>query len=472
MTPDQTEIKDDESVQNSLSSFEKKNLTLLVLSYAFLMSCLSLIVGTSSVEVESLGKGDIDYTSIAPVAFALFMFGTAFISIATTYIFRYGRKIGFLIGNMFGITGAILGAISIHTQSMPLLMFSYIPLGASNGIGNYVRFAAVEVVPSEFHALAVTLVLSGGVISAFAGPEAAQGTKFIFASEKFLNIFVMLAVFNLIMATLVSLVKFPPQHKKETDSTSPAAVISSNDVESEHEANKKDVTFLSLFRSRGFWIPALIATLSWGIMTMPMSISRVAMEDVGYSPRQSLSVIEAHFLGMFSPGFISGKIIKKNGYIVSLIIAVTSFVIGLIFNLVSRSKEEGTIATWMLGLFFIGAAWNFGFASGTVLLTRVYANSPDLKPKIQACNDFLMFAVSGTMIVSTGYIYKPRGVGYGGGKLFGWRVVNYVALGYVGILSLVVLFGYISKRKEKIQLEATNTGKQDDIEMVETGEFA
>jgi len=434
-------------VKPTFSKNEKKNLALLVLCYAFLTSSLSLIVGTSSVEVKYLEKDTNTHSNnIAPLAYALFMIGTSFISLVTIPIFKCGRKVGFIIGNVFGIIGAILGAVAVQTQSIPLLLFSYIPLGAANGIGNYLRFAAIEVVPSEFEALAVTLVLSGGVISAFVGPEAAQDTKFIFAKEPFLNIFVMLASFNLIMGILVCFVDFPTPVSSETKENRDDETIP-------EEVKDNETSFKSIIMSRSFWIPAMIASFSWGIMTMPMSITRVAMEDAEYTARNSLTVIELHFLGMFLPGFISGKVIQRKGYVFTLIIALFAFILGLVLNLISRPKEIGTIATWILGLFLMGAGWNFGFASSTVWLTHSYDKNPNLKDKIQASNDFIMFAVTGIMIISTGYIYDPDGRTYVGNVLHGWQIVNYVTLGYVVVLACFVVFGYVSQKIESKKLE-------------------
>ena len=158
-------IIQNETESKQLTKTESRNLTLLVFAFACLMSATTLIVGTSQVVVISIGNEiDKDYTDLAPISLAAFILGTAIISLITTsHIFKHGRQVGFLVGNVFGILGAMLGALSIWTQSISLLIISYIPLGAANGIGNYVRFAAVEVVPpvAHFQALAVTLVLSG-----------------------------------------------------------------------------------------------------------------------------------------------------------------------------------------------------------------------------------------------------------------------------------------------------------------------
>eukprot|EP01034_Spumella_vulgaris_P044041 gene44041-54728_t len=44
-----------------------------------------------------------------------------------------------------------------------------------------------------------------------------------------------------------------------------------------------------------------------------MSNVTVDMADHGYAFRNTSLVMELHFLGMFAPGFLSGKLIAKHG---------------------------------------------------------------------------------------------------------------------------------------------------------------
>lgn len=483
-------IIQNETESKQLTKTESRNLTLLVFAFACLMSATTLIVGTSQVVVISIGNEiDKDYTDLAPISLAAFILGTAIISLITTsHIFKHGRQVGFLVGNVFGILGAMLGALSIWTQSISLLIISYIPLGAANGIGNYVRFAAVEVVPpvAHFQALAVTLVLSGGVISAFVGPETAQRTKYLFGEEYvYLGAFLMIGIFNLIMAFLVSLTEFPQQDVKqiaveeedcnETKTTMSAKTSGPNMSQNEQDQRKSQI-FRSLFLSRQFWVPCLLSTLCWGCMFMPMSIVRVAMGDLGYSPRQSLNVIEMHFLGMFSPGFLSGNMIKTKGTMFTNIFAVVLFLCGILSNItMTHSLEEGgTIFPWALGLFLLGAGWHFGFSASTMLLTEVYVNHPEMKSKIQSTNDFFMFGLSGIMVISTGYIYDPKGGRTECDHLCGWKVVNHVTCLYTVMLICILLFEGWCQWKDGARdgaLKVKNNASEDILDRTEIGEY-
>ena len=143
------------------------------------------------------------------------------------------------------------------------------------------------------------------------------------------------------------------------------------------------------------------------------------MGDGGFSSRQSLTVIELHFVGMYGPGFFSGKLIKRKGTRLAVYISIFFFAIGTLCNLLSEEEDSGSIATWYLGLTFLGIGWNFGFTAATVWTAEIYKTSPHLKLQVQASSDFLMFLIAGAFVFSSGYIFDAGGVG-----LDGWKTLN------------------------------------------------
>ena len=407
-----------------LTLFEKLNLSLLVMSYACVVSVTTLVVGTSAVVVLSV-EGS---RRSAPIALAVFMAGSAFVSLVTAPMFqRYGRKVGFLVGVVAAFIGSLVGAAGVWQVSPALVILASFPIGIANGIGMYLRFAAVEVVPAHAKAFAITLVLSGGCIAAFAGPESAQATRGVFGDDlTYLGVFILVGGFNALNAVLVAAVRFPQTQQIP------------NEQKGEEEGK---ISLRSLLMRRQFWVPALVATFAWTIMAMPMSVVRVAMGQLGFSSRESLLTIELHFLGMYSPGFVTGKLINRFGALTVSGLSVAFFVLAAIFSFVS--SESSTIATWILALVTVGMGWNFGFSSATVLLTQAYADAPHMKSKVQAANDFVMFLLSGAMIFSTGYIYED-----GGSELPGWRTVNAIVLGLIGAMALLVGWEFMMQRRD------------------------
>ena len=438
---DEEDFKDyDDAVESpypseeKLSSQEKFHLAALVLAYASLISNQTMIVGTSAVVVLSVGGS----RQLAPIALAAFFSGSAFISLVTAPMFLSGgRRVGFLIGILLGVLGAGIGEVGVGSRSPWLIIGASLPLGAANGIGMHLRFAAVEVVPPFAKASAVTLVLSGGCIAAFAGPESAEGTRGVFGDEfEFVGVFLMVTIFNFLNAIFTGVVRFPEQEQQQQEgATKPShqelASQRRKRTDTRAAASSDDVSLFPLLLRRQFFMPALIAAFSWAIMAMPMSVVRVAMTQLGFSNRLSLLTIEFHFLGMFSPGFFTGKLIGRFGAIAVSAMAVLLFVVGTVLSLISN--EDTSVATWMLALIFMGIGWNFGFASATVLLPRAYQDAPSFKTRVEAANDFVMFLIAGAFIFSTGYVYEA-----GGSLLAGWQTVNFFVLFLIVVMAVIV----------------------------------
>lgn len=189
---------------------------------------------------------------------------------------------------------------------------------------------------------------------------------------------------------------------------------------------------------------------------MPMSIVRVAMGQTGFTSRQSLTTIELHFLGMYGPGFVTGKVIDRYGPYLTPLLSITCFLIATIINLFSDTSENGSIATWILGMCLVGIGWNLGFSSATVMLTRVYEQAPEFKARIQAMNDFVMFFISGGTTFSTGYIYNA-----GGGMLDGWKTVDYVVLGMISVIAIIIVPAYLKERQRQQQEPSTASTKME-----------
>ena len=378
----------------------------------------------------------------------------------------WGRKKGFLVGVVFGIAGVGVGTIAVYQQSAPLLIFSYLLFGAAVGMGMYLRFAAVEVVRElVFRERAVSWVLAGGCLAAFAGPESAQATKGLMVDDietqahlEYVGVFWVAGLFFLLQAVFVSLCHFDAA---ESVTTSPSPTLTSTltftneePVETTKLINlemelakekcvaaptlkiKSTTTTIQEVRSvltnKSFFIPFLVATLSWAIMAMPMSIFRVAMKELGYTERQSLTVIELHFLAMYAPGFWTGKLIAWKGPHYTSTGAVAILLAATVVNIASQPNYD-SISSWYIGLILLGIGWNLGFSSATIWVTSSYKDLPHLKPKIQAANEAGVFWGSGAPIFCTGYIFEA-----GGSGLDGWRTLNYTILGLVSLLGAVL----------------------------------
>lgn len=186
-------------------------------------------------------------------------------------------------------------------------------------------------------------------------------------------------------------------------------------------------------------------------MAMPMGIFRLAMIQVGYTARQSLTVIELHFLGMYMPGLWSGKFISKRGPPAAIFLSLFFSAGATVINLFCENPDDGSIATWYFGLILLGIGWNFGFSATTVWVTGSYKTLPHLRSKVQAANESLMFFIAGCFIFSSGYIFEA-----GGSGLDGWKTINYVNFGMMAVMLGISVVG-INGMKSKRDGSATNS---------------
>ncbi|CAJ1953495.1 unnamed protein product [Cylindrotheca closterium] len=465
--PQQPE-NDVSGTQSTLTTRQKYDIAFLVLAFSCVVSAMTLVVGTGAVVVKSVG-GDVTLT---PFALGLFFLGMSFVSVAfTPWVFKnYGRHIGFWCGICMANLGVLLSCIGLFYSSTVLVLVANIFMGAGSGIGMYLRFAAMEVVPTNFQSKAMTWVLCGGCIASFAGPEAAHATVGKFGDEpnmQHFGVFVVAACFHFAQALFVYMVHFPSPIEEQ---------IKQNRIQSEMEKRQqeqgRDVERLPvpngteelrissapkelrlILKSPEFILPVCLSILTWAIMAMPMSIFRLAMGEVGFSSRASLTVIEFHFLSMYSPGFFSGTFIKTQGVIKAAGVALVMFLGATLVHVLFTNDNKDDIVAWYVGLMLLGVGWNFGFSSASMWVTRSYRAAPELKAKVQAANEGVVFFFSGLLIFSTGYIYS-----LGGSGIVGWHTLNFVIFALIGAFVVVVTAAVVMMRDEKTAVQHSELG--------------
>lgn len=443
-----------EAASTALTKTELWNITFLVLAFSCVVASVTLVVGTGPIVILSVGGS----SSLSPFSLAFIFMGMSMVSlVATHWIFaKWGRRIGFWFGCGLGIVGSLVGCWGLIESSAAIVLVAQFLMGGGLGIGMYLRFSAVEIVPPAYSSKAVAWVLGGGCLAAFIGPEMSQVTKGLFGDDNltFVGTFVAAGCFFLLQTLCVGLVGFPSSKLETQKSISKGDSAESIEMDEEtldarpvistDEANvassgppTEDASLWSILTQSTFLLPLGVSILAWTIMAMPMGIFRVAMSDLGYTERQSLTIIEFHFLGMYGPGFWSGPFISKHGCLRACLVGLLFFVISLCINM-SVQDNSKSVAAWFLGLFFVGVGWNFAFSSATVWSTKAYQQAPHLKPKIQAANEFGMFLVSGGAMFSTGYLYENAG----GGGLAGWRLLNATLFAFVGLYMGLLLMAY------------------------------
>ena len=163
-------------------------------------------------------------------------------------------------------------------------------------------------------------------------------------------------------------------------------------------------------------IAVLGAVTSWGLMSLLMHATPLAMARFGHSFADTTQVIMWHALGMYGPSFVTGHLIARFGEVKMMVCGFILIGAAAGINLVGIDFTH-----FLCGLTALGLGWNFLFVSSTSLLTTTYTQGEGAK--VQSANDFSIFAV---MVLSA----------LGAGPLehhVGWDGLNLLALAILGM---------------------------------------
>lgn len=378
-----------------------------------MMTANSLLVTTSALVGFSLAENK----SMATIPLALVFLAAMVTTIPASMLMkRIGRRNGFMIGVCFGILGAIISSWAILKMDFMLYSIGVTLFGVSNGFGGYYRFAAADGVAVDRRSRAISLVLAGGVIAAFIGPNMATWTRDLIGSAAFTGSYISLVViFIIAMLLLLSL------DIKQVD---------------EEWGNKNARSIWVIARQPAYIIAVLSALAGFGAMSLIMTTTPLAMHASSHNFTDTAFVIQWHIFAMFAPSFVTGKLIQKFGLLNIMLAGVM-----LIFVCIAFNTSGNSLAHYWTGLFLLGIGWNFLFVGGTALLTETYTE-PE-KSKAQALNDFLIFSNVSFAALCAGAIHNN----------FGWLIVNYSVLPLLTIVIFSIAWLKLKNNRQAILLE-------------------
>jgi MFS family permease len=377
----------------------KRNVLLLSLSQALLMTCNSLLLASSAL----LGFALAGEESLATLPFALLMLTQMVATMpASLFMGKVGRRVGFMVSALFGLAGAVVTTVGILRGGFGLYCSGSALIGVFNGFGQYYRFAAAEVASEEYRSRAISYVLAGGVIAAFAGPFLANWSRLALPQE-FAGSYVILIVLYLFSFGIAALLGIPP----------PTTV---------HRAYCGR-PLLDIARQRAYLVAVASAMIAYGTMIFIMIATPLSMQHYAHPFGETTFVIQWHLFGMFAPSFFTGHLIRRFGLANVMLtgILLLGFCIGL--NVAGNS-----VGHFWGALLSLGVGWNFLFIGATTLLTETYVASE--KGKAQALNDFVVFGVVTLTSFSSGAVQHA----------LGWETLNLVVVPFLVLILMANLW--------------------------------
>lgn len=296
---------------------------------------------------------------------------------------RFGRQVSFQAGLLVAILASLLCGYATWQRDFPLLLLGTVIAGYYSANGQLYRYAATQLTGPANREKAISMVLAGGLIGGVLGPGLASHTRALFAVP-FVGAYLALAVVALLGMAVMAFIRFPPQ---------PAV----------RGPSREGRPLREILRQPVFIVAAAAAALSYGVMSLLMAASPLAMQGCGYAFDDAALVLEWHVIGMFAPGFFTGHLIRRFG-----VLPVMGA--GVVLNLlcIALALAGTAFANFLGALFLLGVGWNFLFTGSTTLSLDAWL--PVEQDRGQAAINFLVFATmavtsfaSGALVTSSGW---------------------------------------------------------------------
>jgi predicted MFS family arabinose efflux permease len=373
----------------------------------FLLACCQALLLTNGAGLITM-NGLVGYTladtkALATLGVTMYVLGSAVTTMpASLLMARIGRRRGFMAGAIINVGGCALAALAISRRSFVLYCAATAVIGIYNAIGLQYRFAAAEVAAPADKPKAISLVLAGGVVGGFIGPESVRRAVGLFETP-FLGGFVALACYALVALAVQSFVHVPPPTLEERSG--------------------KGRPLSAIVRRPEFIVAVLAGAVGYGLMNLLMTATPIAM-DICRHPFSAVAiVIEWHVVGMYAPGFFTGSLIRRFGVLNVILAGV------ILVALCAVIALQGTTVThFLVALAVLGLGWNFMYTGGTTLLTEAYA--PAEKARVQGTNDFIVFATMGVSSFASGAMVSAAG----------WEAMNRAVLPVLAVIAAAVVW--------------------------------
>lgn len=316
---------------------------------------------------------------------------------------RVGRRAGFVVGGIVTIMSALIATYALISQSFVLLCLAHFAFGAGLSSFQYFRFAAGETVSPEWQPVAISLMLTSGLIAAIGGPQLFIMAKDFLAPVPLAGAYAALTVIAFVGIIPLAVVRMPPSERLIASSQS------------------SRFASLAALRRRPVRRAVGIAAVSQGVMMFLMIPTPLAMIGCGFGEDMAGDVIRWHIVAMFAPSFFTGFLIQRFG-------AQTIAVAGLAMIIASAlTAATGLSSLHFYGsLIILGLGWNFSFIGATTMLAVAVKETE--KAAIQGVNDTMIALVSTVCAFAAGLVISG----------FGWSILALIGIGIV-LTTLAVL---------------------------------
>jgi MFS family permease len=324
---------------------------------------------------------------------------------------RYGRQAGFVLGALFAAAGGAAGLWAMVEDSFFLLLTGHFLLGAALACFQFFRFAAAEVVPDRWRSVAISLMLTSGLVAALLGPEVFARTKDALVPLPFAGAYgaiVSLALIGVLPLLFLRGLGAAP-------------------VRAAGASAKLDV--LAVLRRRPVALAIFAGAISQGVMVLLMVPTPIVMVGCGFDGATGAQVVGWHVVAMFAPSFVTGFLVKRFGAAAIVYLGLALLAVAALI-----AASGLTLGHFYVSLIVLGVGWNFGFIGATSMLSDALA--PEERAAVQGINDTAIALASAVAAFASGALVAG----------FGWAVLTLASLPIIVATALALLwFGRAAK---------------------------
>jgi len=384
------------------------NLIVLTLSQIFSFTAAPVTVFLSGI----IGSQISPLKSLSTLPMSISVVGIAIGAVIASKLMSItGRKVGFIVASVGNTLVSILAAYSIFIQSFSLYCIVNFFLGMGMAFTHQYRFAAAESVNKDKVPRAISIILLGGIVSAFLGPSVANFSKDMFSNHMYVGSYLSLAALTFFPTIFFLFYK--------------------NTSKIEITVKYSGRSYLELVSQPRFLQAVISSAFGYAIMTFLMTGTPLSMHVMeGISLNKTSIVIQIHVACMFLPSLIAGNLVKKFGHSKMMYVGVGLYCITVIISLFDQS-----FLNYLLALIFLGFGWNFLFISGTSLLVLTY--NEEEKYRAQGFNDFVVYSVHALGSLSAGVLIV----------LTNWKIMNLICIPLIIVIILITLRADLLSKK-------------------------
>jgi MFS family permease len=318
----------------------------------------------------------------------------------SSFMMRFGRRAGFVLGALGGALGAGIGAWGLMISSFWLFVLGGLFTGIYMSAQGFYRFAAADTASEAFRPKAISWVMAGGLLSAVLGPQLVKVTAQSMVVP-FLGTYLAVIALNLLGTFLFAALSIPKPRPRA-------------------EGSPLGRSRAELIRTPVIAVAMICATVAYALMNLVMTSSPLAVVGCGFETGDAADVVTAHVLAMYAPSFITGHVIARLG--VERVIAIGLMILAGSGAVAMAGVE---LENFFLALILLGVGWNFGFIGATTMLAS--AQRPEERGRLQGLNDFVVFGGVTLASFSSGGLMNCSG----GSVQTGWQLVNMAMLPFL-----------------------------------------